>query len=150
MTEFDDLTKRILDKLDGFEEKIESLCERLMKVEYELNNHFKEIENKQSNKDRKFYIIIAGMGITFTLVEINNLQVHLKPKHCHFNISMDNNSNVEITFDGGSNWADFSTGKKLEVADEYHLVLKPSDSFNLRATGGSGTTVEHCAIYAEV
>jgi hypothetical protein len=41
-----------------------------MKVEYELNNHFKEIENKQSNKDRKFYIIIAGMGITFTLVEI--------------------------------------------------------------------------------
>jgi hypothetical protein len=70
MTEFDDLTKRILDKLDGFEEKIENLCERLMKVEYELNNHFKEIEDKQSNKDRKFYIIIAGMGITFTLVEI--------------------------------------------------------------------------------
>ena len=70
MTEFDDLTKRILDKLDGFEEKIENLCERLMKVEYELNNHFKEIEDKQSNKDRKFYIIIAGMGITFTAVEI--------------------------------------------------------------------------------
>ena len=70
MTEFDDLTKRILDKLDGFEEKIESLCERLMKVEYELNSHFKEIEDKQSNKDRKFYIIIAGMGITFTAVEI--------------------------------------------------------------------------------
>ena len=70
MTEFDDLTKRILDKLDGFEEKIENLCERLMKLEYELNNHFKEIEDKQSNKDRKFYIIIAGMGITFTLVEI--------------------------------------------------------------------------------
>ena len=70
MTEFDDLTKRILDKLDGFEEKIEKLCESLMKVEYELNSHFKEIEDKQSNKDRKFYIIIAGMGITFTLVEI--------------------------------------------------------------------------------
>jgi len=70
MTEFDDLTKRILDKLDGFEEKIENLCERLMKVEYELNNHFKEQENKQSNKDRKFYIIIAGMGILFTAVEV--------------------------------------------------------------------------------
>ena len=70
MTEFDDLTKRILDKLDGFEEKIEKLCERLMKVEYELNSHFKEIEDKQSNKDRKFYIIIAGIGITFTAVEI--------------------------------------------------------------------------------
>jgi hypothetical protein len=46
------------------------LCERLMKVEYELNTHFKEIENKQSNKDRKFYIIIAGMGIIFTMVEV--------------------------------------------------------------------------------
>ena len=70
MTEFDDMTKRILDKLDGFEEKIESLCERLMKVEYELNNHFKDIDRKQSNKDRKFYIIIAGMGIIFTMVEV--------------------------------------------------------------------------------
>ena len=70
MTEFDDLTKRILDRLDTFEEKIESLCERLMKVEYELNTHFKEIDAKQSNKDRKFYIIIAGMGIIFTMVEV--------------------------------------------------------------------------------
>jgi|TARA_R110002049_G_scaffold215138_3_gene386613 hypothetical protein len=70
MTEFDDLTKRILDRLDTFEEKIEKLCERLMKVEYELSTHFKEQEDKQSNKDRKFYIIIAGMGITFTAVEI--------------------------------------------------------------------------------
>ena len=70
MTEFDDLTKRILDRLDTFEEKIEKLCERLMKVEYELNHHFKDIENKQSNKDRKFYIVIAGMGILFTMVQV--------------------------------------------------------------------------------
>jgi hypothetical protein len=70
MTEFDDLTKRILDRLDIFEEKIEKLQERLMKVEYELNTHFKDIDAKQSNKDRKFYIIIAGMGILFTVVEV--------------------------------------------------------------------------------
>ena len=70
MTDFDDLTKRILDRLDTFEEKIEALCERLMKVEYELNHHFKDIEDKQSNKDRKFYIIIAGMGILFTMVQV--------------------------------------------------------------------------------
>jgi hypothetical protein len=70
MTEFDDLTKRILDRLDTFEDKIESLCERLMKVEYELKTHFKEQEDKRSNKDRKFYIIIAGMGIFFTVVEV--------------------------------------------------------------------------------
>ena len=70
MTDFDDLTKRILDRLDTFAEKIEALCERLMKVEYELNHHFKDIEDKQSNKDRKFYIIIAGMGILFTMVQV--------------------------------------------------------------------------------
>jgi hypothetical protein len=70
MTEFDDLTKRILDRLDTFEEKIEKLCERLMKVEYELGTHFKEIESKQANKDRKFYIVIAGMGILFAVVEV--------------------------------------------------------------------------------
>ena len=40
MTEFDDLTKRILDRLDTFEEKIEKLCERLMKVEYETRDPF--------------------------------------------------------------------------------------------------------------
>ena len=70
MTEFDDLTKRILDRLDTFEEKIEKLCERLMKVEYELNHHFKDIDQKQANKDRKFYAVIAGMGIIFALFEI--------------------------------------------------------------------------------
>jgi len=70
MTEFDDLTKRILDRLDTFEDKIEKLCERLMKVEYELNHHFKDIEDKQSNKDRKFYIVIAGMGILFTMIQV--------------------------------------------------------------------------------
>ena len=70
MTEFDDLTKRILDRLDTFEDKIEKLCERLMKVEYELKTHFKEEEDKRTNKDRKFYIIIAGMGILFTVVEV--------------------------------------------------------------------------------
>ena len=70
MTEFDDLTKRILDRLDTFEDKIEKICERLMKVEYELNHHFKDIEDKQSNKDRKFYIVIAGMGILFTMIQV--------------------------------------------------------------------------------
>lgn len=79
-----------------------------------------------------------------------DLQVYLKPKHCHFNIGMSNNSNVEITFDGGTTWADFTKGNQIEVTDELHIIIKPGDLFNLRATGGSGTTVDHCAIYAEV
>lgn len=70
MTEFDDMTKRILDRLDGLEEKIEKLCERVMKVEYELKSHLKMREKKQENKEKKFYIIIACMGIGFTLIEI--------------------------------------------------------------------------------
>lgn len=79
-----------------------------------------------------------------------DLQIYLKPKHCHFDIGISNNSDIEVTFDGGSNWADFTKGKQLEVTEEYHCILKPGDLFNLRATGGSGTTVDHCAVYAEV
>jgi hypothetical protein len=79
-----------------------------------------------------------------------DLQIYLKPKHCHFDIGISNNSDIEVTFDGGANWADFTKGKQLEVTEEYHCILKPGDLFNLRATGGSGTTVDHCAIYAEV
>ena len=70
MTEFDDMTKRILDRLDSLDEKIEKLCERVMKVEYELKSHLKVIEKKQVNKEKKFYVVIACMGIAFTLIEI--------------------------------------------------------------------------------
>jgi hypothetical protein len=70
MTEFDDLTKRILSRLDSLDEKIEKLCERVMKVEYELKSHLKERERKQEHKEKKFYIVIACMGIAFTIIEI--------------------------------------------------------------------------------
>ncbi len=70
MTEFDDMTKRILDKLDKIDEAIDSLCGRMLRVEIDLKNHFKSIEKKQRSKDRRFYIIIAGMGILFTVVQV--------------------------------------------------------------------------------
>ena len=70
MTDFDDMTKRILDKLDAIEDNIDDICGRLMRVELNLLNHFNDIEKQQRKKDRKFYIVIAGMGIAFTLVEI--------------------------------------------------------------------------------
>ena len=79
-----------------------------------------------------------------------NLQVYLKPMHCHFDIGISNNSDIEMTFDGGSNWAVFTKGKQLEVTQELHIILKPGGLLNLRATGGTGTTVDHCAVYAEV
>ena len=61
---------RIFDKLDGFEEKIDKICDRLTKLEMSVNDHFDDIETaenkkiqKSNNKERKYYertsIIIA-------------------------------------------------------------------------------------------
>ena len=70
MTEFDDMTKRILDKLDKIEDNIDDICGRLMRVELQLKAHFKVIEDRQKTKDRKFYVVIGIMAILFTGVEI--------------------------------------------------------------------------------
>jgi len=70
MTEFDDMTKRILDKLDITDVKIDDLCGRMMKMEIELKSHFDDIEKKQAGKDRKFYIIIGAMATAFTSFEL--------------------------------------------------------------------------------
>jgi len=67
---FDDMTKRILDKLDKIEDNVDDICGRLIKVEQQLKNHFKDIDRRQKGKDRKFYIVIAGMGTLFMVVEI--------------------------------------------------------------------------------
>ena len=68
--DFDDLTKRILDNLDNINDKVTDLCDRMTKVEVNLDNHFNEIESKQNAKDKKFYYVIAMKGIGFTLFEI--------------------------------------------------------------------------------
>lgn len=67
---FDDMTKRILDKLDKIEENIDDICGRLMRVELQLKNHFRDIDKRQRGKDKRFYIIIVCMGIAFTIVEV--------------------------------------------------------------------------------
>ncbi len=74
--DFDDLTKRILDNLDNINEKVTDLCDRMTKVEINLDNHFNEIESKQNAKDKKFYFVIALMGIGFTLFEIVKEFIH--------------------------------------------------------------------------
>ena len=68
---------RIFNKLDSFEEKIDKLCDRLTKLEMSLNDHFDYIEKeenkkveKSANKERKYYVIIAAMGIIFAAYEI--------------------------------------------------------------------------------
>ena len=68
--DFDDLTKRILDNLDSINDKIDDLCGRMTKVEINLDNHFKDMEDQQKGKEKKFYYLIAIMGVGFTLFEV--------------------------------------------------------------------------------
>ena len=68
--DFDDLTKRILDNMDKIGDKVDNLCTRMTEVESKLDNHFDDINKKTKNKERKFYYIIALMGVGFTVQEI--------------------------------------------------------------------------------
>ena len=68
---------RIFDKLDSFEDKIDKICDRLTKLEMSVKDHFDDIEaaenkkiRKSSNSERKYYVIIAAMGIMFGVYEI--------------------------------------------------------------------------------
>jgi hypothetical protein len=68
---------RIFDKLDSFEEKIDKICDRLTRLEASVNDHYNDIKKeedketaKSDKKERKYYIIIAAMGISFGLFEI--------------------------------------------------------------------------------
>tara|TARA_R110002049_G_scaffold298465_1_gene488211 strand:- start:692 stop:946 length:255 start_codon:yes stop_codon:yes gene_type:complete len=68
---------RIFNKLDSFEEKIDKICDRLTKLEMSVKDHFDDIESaedrkiqKSANKERKYYVIIAAMGIIFAAYEI--------------------------------------------------------------------------------
>ena len=68
---------RIFNNLDSFEEKIDKICDRLTKLEMSVNDHFDDIEKeenkkvtKSANKERKYYVIIAAMGILFGLYEL--------------------------------------------------------------------------------
>tara|TARA_R110000822_G_scaffold304355_1_gene429459 strand:- start:1 stop:255 length:255 start_codon:yes stop_codon:yes gene_type:complete len=68
---------RIFDKLDSFEEKIDKICDRLTKLEMSVKDHYNDIDvaekrkiQKSSNSERKYYVIIAAMGIMFGLYEI--------------------------------------------------------------------------------
>ena len=68
---------RIFDKLDSFEDKIDKICDRLTKLEMSVKDHFDDIEiaekkkiQNSSNSERKYYVIIAAMGIMFGVYEI--------------------------------------------------------------------------------
>ncbi len=68
--EIDDLTSRLLTHIDQLYSKLNDTCDRFINVEMQLEANFKDIDDRTANKEKKFYIIIAGMGIVFTLIEI--------------------------------------------------------------------------------
>jgi len=64
---------RIFLKFDKLEETIsgdDGLCERITRMEEKLNAHFDDLKSKAQNKERKFYIIIAIIGVLFTVREL--------------------------------------------------------------------------------
>jgi hypothetical protein len=65
-----DFEERTVEKLDQLSEMIRDLCNRTTKTEIMLENHFKEQEQKRESSNRKFYVIMALMGVGFTLFEI--------------------------------------------------------------------------------
>ena len=72
MSPFDDeyIVDRILNKLDGIDGKIDDLCDRVTKNEIILNTHLESEKEKSEKKEKKFYMFMAIVGVTISIVEI--------------------------------------------------------------------------------
>ena len=62
--------QRVFDRIDKFDEKIDDLCDRMMKVEIDITNHLNTVTNNAEKKEKKFYVIIAGLGTIFAAVSL--------------------------------------------------------------------------------
>ena len=62
--------QRRFDRLDKFDTKIDDLCGRMMKVEIDVTNHLNSVTENSAKKEKKFYILIAGMGTLFAAVTL--------------------------------------------------------------------------------
>jgi len=65
-----DFEERTLEKFDQMFEMIRNLCDRQTKTELMLDHHFKELEQRKEENNKKFYMIIGVMGVIFATVEI--------------------------------------------------------------------------------
>jgi len=70
MTNFDDLTARIIDKLDILDEKIDKLCIWKTEMEVQWKNHMDELDKKTRGKEKRIYYVVALFSIGFTIQEI--------------------------------------------------------------------------------
>jgi len=60
--------QRVFERIDKFDEKIDDLCDRMLKVEIDITNHLNTVTTNAEKKERKFYIIIAALGTLFAAV----------------------------------------------------------------------------------
>ena len=65
-----DFEERVIDTLDELRQKMNDLCMWKTKMETEWANHMNHIEKKAVDKEKRFYYIIALMGVGFTVQEI--------------------------------------------------------------------------------
>jgi len=70
--------KRIMDKFDKLDEKIQDLCDKVTKSNKKIDEHLaindaldQKNEEDLKNRDRKFYVIMGLMGLGFTVFELS-------------------------------------------------------------------------------
>ena len=75
--ENDVLIGRIFEKFDHFEAKLDSTCNTVSEIKKDVallkqsvSAHLMEREKAELKKERKFYVIMALMGVAFTIYEI--------------------------------------------------------------------------------
>ena len=73
----DDVLNRIFDKFDHFEAKLDKTCLTVSEIKTEVallkqsvSGHLKERELQEAKKEKKFYAMMAIMGVLFTVYEI--------------------------------------------------------------------------------
>ena len=67
----DDLfAQRVFERIDKFDDKIDDLCDRMMKVELDVTNHLSTVEINANKKEKRFYVLIASMGTIFAAVSL--------------------------------------------------------------------------------
>lgn len=68
--DFDDMTNRIIDKLDILDDKIDKICLWKETMSTEWKTHMKEQDRKNRGKEKRFYYLIGLMGVAFTIFEV--------------------------------------------------------------------------------
>ena len=62
--------QRVFERIDKFDEKIDDLCDRMMKVELDVTNHLNTVEQNANKKEKRFYVLIAALGTVFAAVSL--------------------------------------------------------------------------------